>query len=256
MITKNAAETLEKSLTSIKKIASEIIIVDGGSTDNTINIAKKYQAKIFSYLGKNWGRQCQVGLEKATGDWVLVLDSDEVVPAKLTEEILSVIRNSQLNNSGYYIGFQNHYFGHPLKYGGENYKKMILFKKKSGFVRRTLVHYYYEIKNGRIGYLKNKIFHYSYLSIPQVYKKFTDYGIRMAKEKHLAGEKSSLKKVFLYSAHLFWARFIKDKGYKDGLFRIPLDLGFAYMEFITYIFLLYYNVVNSKVKSQNEKSKV
>ncbi|PIZ67364.1 hypothetical protein COY12_02075 [Candidatus Roizmanbacteria bacterium CG_4_10_14_0_2_um_filter_33_96] len=59
----------------------------------------------------------------------------------------------------------------------------------------------------------------------------------MAKEKYLSGEKSSFKKVFIYPIHMFWARFITDKGYEDGLFRIPLDLGFAYMEFVTYFML-------------------
>ncbi len=115
---------------------------------------------------------------------------------------------------------------------------MILFKNKSAFVKKTLVHYYYQIKKGKVGQLKNKILHYSYLSIFQTYIKFTDYGIRMAKKKHLSGEKSSFKKIFLYPIHMFYARFIKDKGYKDGIFRIPLDIGFAYMEFLTYFLLV------------------
>jgi len=127
-----------------------------------------------------------------------------------------------------------------LNYGGEQLKKMVLFKNKSAFVNKTpLVHYYYHIKNGKVGQLKNNILHYSYLSVVQIYKKFTDYGIRIAKQKYLAGERSSLKKIFLYPPHMFWARFIKDKGYKDGLFRIPLDIGFAYMEFLTYFLLMF-----------------
>ena len=46
----------------------------------------------------------------------------------------------------------------------------------------------------------------------------------------------------MYPTHMFWSRFIKDKGYKDGYFRIPLDLGFAYMEFITYITLPFFKI--------------
>ena len=46
----------------------------------------------------------------------------------------------------------------------------------------------------------------------------------------------------MYGPHMFYARFIKDRGYKDGLFRIPLDLGFAYMELVTYVMLGYYNI--------------
>ena len=81
-----------------------------------------------------------------------------------------------------------------------------------------------------------------------MFRKFTDYGIRMAKEKHLSGDKSSLKKIFIYPIHMFWARFIEDKGHEDGLFRIPLDLGFAYMEFVTYLILFILNIKNQKSK--------
>ena len=119
---------------------------------------------------------------------------------------------------------------------------MVLFRTKEGFSTEDEIHAVYKIKTGKIGQFKNKIDHYSYRSLSQLFIKFTNYAIREARQKKSRGEKSSLKKVFLYPAHLFWARFIKDKGYKDGLFRIPLDLGFAYMEFLTYFLLFFYSV--------------
>ena len=74
--------------------------------------------------------------------------------------------------------------------------------------------------------------------------KFTDYAIREAKQKARKHEKSSLKKIFLYPLHMFWARFFKDKGYRDGIRRIILDAGFAYMELLTYSALLLYNLMH------------
>ena len=73
-----------------------------------------------------------------------------------------------------------------------------------------------------------------------MFSKFTDYSVREAKQKIDRGEKPSLRKIFFYPLHMFWARFIEDKGYKDGLFRIPLDFGFAYMEMMTYVLLWIY----------------
>jgi len=102
----------------------------------------------------------------------------------------------------------------------------------------VLVHERITIKKKRTGKLKGKIHHHSYRSISQIYKKFTRYAFWEAIQKRQAGERPSFKKIFLYPLHMFWARFFKDKGYKDGLFRIPLDLGFAYMEFLTYFLLL------------------
>ena len=91
-----------------------------------------------------------------------------------------------------------------------------------------------------------------------MFSKFTDYGVRMAREKYLAGEKSSLRKIFLNPPHMFWARFVEDKGFEDGLFRIPLDLLFAYMEFIMYVSLAFLNIKNSKldIKKTIKKLKI
>ena len=239
MITKDAEITIKRSLTSIKNLASEIVIVDGGSSDKTINIAKKFHPKIFYYHGENWGNQCQIGLKKITGDWVLVLDSDEIVTKKLAKEIISLLKGFLIKENGFYINFQSHYLGRPLKYGGENYKKMVFFKNKSALVKAFPVHYYYQIKKGKVGLLKNKILHYSYRSVIQTYKKFTYYARTEAKIKLQNNESVSLRKLFINPIHMFYARFIEDEGYKDGLFRIPLDIGFAYMEFITYFCLLF-----------------
>ena len=87
MITKNAAETLEKSLASVKKIADEIIIVDSKSTDRTVEIAKNYLAKVYVKEFTDIGKQRIFGLSKATGKWVLILDCDEIVSEKLMKEM-------------------------------------------------------------------------------------------------------------------------------------------------------------------------
>jgi glycosyltransferase involved in cell wall biosynthesis len=239
MITKNAAETLEKSLASIKKIADEIIIVDSKSTDRTVEIAKNYLAKVYIKEFADIGKQRLYGFTKATGKWVLILDCDEIVSERLMKEIRSKIENNRIKINGYYIPFQNFFLDKPLQYGGEDYKMLRLFRRVKLNIKPSLVHNKIEVKDEKIGYLKGKIFHHSYRSFFQMFSKFSDYGIRMGKEKFQKGENSSIKKIFLYPAHMFWARFVVDKGYEDGLFRIPLDLGFAYMEFITYLTLFF-----------------
>jgi glycosyltransferase involved in cell wall biosynthesis len=253
MITKNAAETLAKSLASIKKIASEIIVIDSKSTDQTVNIAKSYRAKVYVKKFFDIGKQRLYGLSKCSGKWVLILDADEIVSRKLMNEIKSKVKKNKLKINGYYIFYQNFFLNKPLQFGGENYKMLRLIRKNYANIFPSLIHEHFKLLKGKPGQLKGKIFHHSYRSYPQIIKKFTDYGIRIAKEKYLTGEKSSFKKIFFYPIHMFWARFFTDKGYLDGLFRIPLDLGFAYMEFVTYIFLLYYEIFNSKIKSQKSK---
>lgn len=251
--TKNSSETLVKTLKSVENFCDEIVIVDNLSKDNTREIAKKFKAKILIYKGSNLGKQYQKGLEKVKNKWVLILDSDEILSINLKKEILSLFKTKKINNfDGYFIPFQNHFLGKPLNYGGENYKMLRFFKKDKIIITPEKIHQKYILKSKKVGFLKGKIIHYSYRNIWQVYKKFTYYATVEAKNKAKKKEKSNFKKIFLYPLHMFYARFIKDKGYKDGFFRIILDLGFAYMEFLTYFLLLIYNLKNYK-KQKNEK---
>jgi len=235
MITKNAEKVLHKTLQSVQGITDEIIIVDDFSSDKTAEIAKKYKAKFYRNHENDLGKQRAFSLKKAKGDWILVLDSDEYLSDKLRKEILK-IKNQLSNISGYDIPFQTHFLGRPLRHGGENYRKLILFKRKKAYIEPALVHEKFKVK-GKLATLKNNVLHYSYESVISTYKKFTDYAFREAGQKFLNKEKSSLKKIFIYPVHLFWDRFFKDEGYKDGIFRIPLDIGFAYMEWLTYLLL-------------------
>ena len=254
LISKDADELLEACLRSSKGLVDEIIIIDDFSSDRTLEIAKRYNAKIYLHHEHDFGKQRAYGLKKVSGEWVLVLDSDEVLSDGLKSEINKILsprlsRDSRMTISGYLIPFQNHFLGRPVKYGGENYKMLRLFKKDSVGIEPGLVHEHFALKQGKVGKLKHKIYHYSYRSLIQVFKKFTDYAIREAKQKIKKSERTSFKKIFIYPPHMFWARFIKDKGYKDGIFRLPLDLGFAYMEFLTYFLMLFFE------RSREEKTK-
>lgn len=248
VITKNAENLIGQCLNSVKGLADEIVVIDDYSTDKTVEITRKYGAKVYLHHENDFGKQKACGISKAKEDWILVLDSDEIVSEALKNEIKKTleIRNFTLPTgsqeseiNGYNIPFQTHFLGKLLKYGGEDYKKLVLFKRNAVAIKPALVHEKFQVKNGKASYLKNKIYHYSYRSLWQMFKKFTDYGYREARQKKLNGEKASFKKIFLYPPHMFWARFIKGRGYKDGLFRIPLDLGFAYMEFLTYFLMIF-----------------
>jgi len=246
MITKNAEEMLERSLKSVKNLVDEIVVVDDYSTDKTVEIAKKLGAKVYLHRENNLGKQRTYALKKTKSKWILVLDSDEVVPKKTADEIVNLLNGCGVNkHDAYSIPFQNHFLGKPVKYGGESYKKLILFRRRAVSIEPLSVHEKFVCKNKRVMILRNKVYHYSYRSLSQTYRKFTDYAVREAKQKYLSGERSGPAKLFLYAPHMFWARFVKDKGYKDGIFRIPLDLGFAYMEMLTYWILLI-----SKIKDQ------
>lgn len=238
MITKNCEDVIGDALKSAHDLVDEFIIVDGKSTDNTVEIADKYKAKVFYLDEEDLGKKRAYASSKAKGEWILFLDSDERLSANLRNEIKKII-NSSTQFDGFLIPYQNHFLGHQLCHGGENYKMLRLFRRREAQINPAFIHEKVSLSKERIGQLKNKIFHYSYRSLAQMYKKFTDYALREARQKKQHGERTSIKKIVLYPVHMFWARFVEDKGYKDGFFRIPLDIGFAYMEFLTYFLMLF-----------------
>lgn len=238
MITKNCEDVIDEALKSANGLVDEFIIVDGKSTDSTVEIANKYKAKIFYLDEEDLGKKRAYALSKAKCKWILILDSDERLSVNLRSEIKEII-NSSTQFDGFLIPYQNHFLGNKLCHGGEDYKILRLFRKSKGHIYPAFVHEKVSLSKEKIGQLRNKIFHYSYRSLFQVYRKFTDYALREARQKKEKSERTSLKKIVLYPVHMFWARFVEDKGYKDGFFRILLDLGFAYMEFLTYFSMLF-----------------
>ncbi len=240
MITKNSSDVIDDALSSVRDLADEIIVVDDYSTDKTVEIAKRYGASIYHRHNQNLGKQRWFGIQNTKNNWVLLLDADERVSPRLQKEIQYILSKPP-RYEGFTIPFRNHFLGRVLRYGGENYKKLRLFNKKSRNIhmKETLVHEELQLNTGGTRVLTNSIDHYSYRSLAQMYSKFTDYALREAIQKRQKAEKTSMKKIVLYPLHMFWARFIVDEGYKDGWFRIPLDLGFAYMEFLTYVTMLF-----------------
>lgn len=106
MIVKNEAEFLANALASVKPIASQIVVVDTGSTDATIDIAKRYGAEVYSFAWINdFAAARNFGLERARGDWVLVLDADEEIPQSSYPALRHDMRPSRI--LGYRIPIKN-----------------------------------------------------------------------------------------------------------------------------------------------------
>ena len=114
VLTQNSAQILAASLESVKT-AEEIIIIDGGSTDNTVKIAKKYTAKIYTHRLTSFALQRNWAAQKVSGDWLLFLDADEQINPALWQEIRTVAAKE---HSAWRFKRQNIFFGRFMKHGG------------------------------------------------------------------------------------------------------------------------------------------
>lgn len=176
----------------------------------------------------------------ASSEWVLVLDTDEVVSNRLIQNITTAI-NTKSEVNGFNIRYQNYIFNKPVYYGGESYSRAQLFRRKFGLFTPDYIHEHPKII-GKMQDIDGVIHHYSYVSLPQVLKKFTRYAWQMAGEKKKAHETVTLKKLFMYGPHMVWARAVKDEGWRDGWRGIVIALCFGYMESLTYWLLLWRNI--------------
>lgn len=240
ILTKNNERIIENCLKSIS-FAKEIIIVDSGSKDKTLDIAKKLRAKIFFSKSESFGFQRNLGIEKATMPWILFLDSDERVSANLKKEMFKVLKEPKLD--AYWIPIASHFGQKRLFYGGENYRKLILFKKEIGKCTNQNVGEHIEVeKDAKVGRFRSSVFHYSYQSFWQVLKKFTFYARLEAKDRLARRERVTPKKMIFYPIHMFWARYFKEKGWKDKWRGFLIAWLFSYMEFVTFLFLFLQNI--------------
>ncbi len=243
-IVKNGGELFRQSLASVAGWADDIVVVDNGSTDHTAEIARTHHARIFTEYRHHEGILRQIAFDEAKYPWILVLDHDEVITDELKKELYGIVKHGK--PAAYLVRFQNHLFGRPLRHGGETYTKLAFFHRTQIELLTNSVHARFVARNHEHTHTTlGVVLHYSYQSVSQILSKFTDYGIRLGKERYQRNESLSFKKIVLYAPHMFWARFIKDQGYKDGLARIVLDGAFAYMELLSYLALVYYRLVHA-----------
>ncbi len=165
VLTKDEEERITACLESIKW-ADEIIVLDSGSTDNTLKIAKSYTDKIFQVDLPDFSAIRNFAMEKAEGDWVLFVDADERVLKPLKEEIEIMI--SFADFSAYALSRKNIIFGTEVTYGPFRPDWVIRLLRKSDFEGWVgKVHEYPKFK-GKLGYSKNSLLHLTHRNIDQI----------------------------------------------------------------------------------------
>jgi glycosyltransferase involved in cell wall biosynthesis len=165
LITLNEEANLARSLESVQPLVrdgqGEIIIVDSGSTDRTLEIARSYGAKIFSEPWKGFAAQKNSAMEKALGDWVLQLDADEALEAELTLELDHALEQSG-NLVGYWIPRKNFFLRRWIRHGGfYPDPKLRLIRRGAGKFEEYGAHPTIKVE-GVTGRLKHALIHSAY----------------------------------------------------------------------------------------------
>ncbi len=234
LATFNEEKNIKDCLESVRQLADEIVIVDGTSSDKTVEIAKKYASKIIVrenplmfHINK------QKAFEAATSDWILYLDADERVTPKLKKEILDAIRSTLY--AGYWIPRKNIIFGKWIQHAGWHPDYQLrLFKRGKAHLPCESVHEQPKL-SGKAGHLKNPLIHYNYQTILQFVKRLNDLYSENDKNVFLAeGKKVEWHDAIRFPVNEFLKRFFREGGYKDGLHGLVLSMLQAFSIFVTF----------------------
>lgn len=172
VLTKNEQDRIKVCLESVKW-ADEIIIIDNGSTDKTLELAKNYTDKIFILKDLGFSSLRNKGREKATGDWILYLDADERVSTNLRGEIKEHIESGEF--SAVAISRKNIIFGKEVRYGPFWPDRVIRLLKKDSLISWLgLVHEQPKFK-GKLGYSKFPLLHLTHRGIDQIILKSLEW---------------------------------------------------------------------------------
>lgn len=216
----NEEDYLRNCLESVKDLAWEFVIADGGSQDKTLQIAKQYNTKIIHTENvQNFHINKNKAIDAASGDWILQLDADEVVSEKLKEEIKKAVEDK--NYDGYWIPRKNFFLYRFLTKGGQYPDYTLrLYRKGKGRLPGNDVHEQ-AIVNGKVGFLKNDLLHLrdkNFSIYLDRFKRYTDLLATQYENKGLKINTISLIDFMLVKPIIWFVKaYLRHKGFVDGL---------------------------------------
>lgn len=216
----NEEKNLHYPLDSTIDLVDEIIIVDGGSTDQTLKIAKSYGKKVKIINSDNpimFHKNKQKAIEAAKSDWILQLDADEELSPELKQEISNKTNESNKSNlSAYRLPRKNLFLTRFLEKGGVYPDYTIrLYRNGSAKFPCKDVHENVEIK-GEIGYLKNPLLHYADPDFSRYLMRWDRYTTAEV-ERLPKGAKLGFFSYFIWKPKItFLMMYFRHKGFQDG----------------------------------------
>jgi len=234
ILTKNEEKNIKKCLESVKW-CDEIIIIDDESSDQTLEIAKKYKTTIYTNtLNNDFSAQRNFGLSKAKNDWVLFVDADEVVSDALAYEISNAIgiKDRNLKNfNGFYIKRSDFIWGRMLKYGETGNMQLLRLGRKGSGIWDSKTHEKWEVE-GLIGKLINPILHFPHQTLGEFLKEINFYTDIRAKELRDKNAKTFFWSILLYPLGKFVVNYIFKRGFMDGMQGLVFAIVMSFHSFL------------------------
>ena len=215
VITKDEEDRLPLCLDSVKDLADEIIVLDSGSTDNTVEIAKLYTDQVYVVDWPGYGVQKQRTLEKASCDWVLAIDADEVLTPELQEEIAYILDN-EVEEVAFYLPWAVTIFGKRLDHGRSARAPLRLFRREGSCFTDAVVHETVILPPGKVGKMKGRLLHFTHRDFGHTLFKNADYAWLGAQKRYKVRKKGGLLGASIRGILVFLQVYFLRLGCLDG----------------------------------------
>jgi (heptosyl)LPS beta-1,4-glucosyltransferase len=216
MIAKNAADLLPDCLASVAW-ADEIVLLDSGSQDNTVELAQAAGVKVF--INTDWqgyGIQRQRAQEFATGDYVLMIDTDERVTPELADSLRTVLA-SPTANAVYSIARRNYFLGRFMRHSGWYPDRVMrLYPRADYRYNANQVHESLDARDAKIIALSGDLLHLTCRDFASFQRKQLNYATAWAQERHQNGKKTSLAGILSHTLGAFFKTLVLRGGVLDG----------------------------------------
>ncbi|KTC81372.1 glycosyltransferase family 2 protein [Legionella brunensis] len=214
IIAKDEEANIKRCLESVQW-ADEIIVLDSGSRDNTVAIAKEFTAHVYCTDWQGYGIQKQRALAYATGDWILNLDADEFVDSGLQEAIKQAINNDTAD--AYRIPICMNFYGKLLRFSSSPKRHIRLFKRTGARYSNDIVHEKIILpSSARVARLKLAIQHYSFQDISHALYKVNKYSSYSAQIRRKKQNPPNFAKILLGTGWMFFRCYFLQRGFLDG----------------------------------------
>lgn len=232
IITKNEEAKIRPCLESVRW-ADDIVVVDSGSTDQTLQICREYMVRIFVEEWKGFAQQKNSAIAKTRHEWVLSLDADERVSAPLKEEIEKEMNGDQPSN-GYLIPRKNFFAGRWIRRCGwfPDYN-LRLFRKSKGRFQERAVHERVQIE-GQVERLQNFLIHETYDSVGDFLQRMDRYSTLAAQEMLQEGKPFRLFYLVLRPPSTFVQMYLVRLGFLEGYWGFLLSALYSFYTFAKY----------------------
>jgi glycosyltransferase involved in cell wall biosynthesis len=216
LLTYNNEDILDRCLDSLRWV-DEIVVVDSLSTDRSLEIARRYTDHVITRPWPGFASQRNFSKEHCSGEWILWVDSDEVVSPALREEMLRELEEAGPALQGFEVPRCNFYLGRWIRHGGWYPDLSVrLFRSEGHWWGGEEPHAAVQIK-GPLKRLRNDLWHFSYASFAEQIRTIDDYAAVSARSLHRRGERFRLHRMLLHPLGRFLKEYLMLQGFRDGM---------------------------------------